>query len=470
MSLKSRLLLRMSAVRFALQLSLLFVVMLTVAGVFLSSFLERQVRNDIDEELEFRAELIAQELGEIASIRELFELWRGAENVDYATSEAFRLNDGRVLGPVNSDVFDQPGFLTLEEDDLLTPEYLLVLYSEFRGFEEFIDDAEEFEFGEIIDPSPWRVYVEELPSGTVAVFTPIDGIEDTLTVIPTILLPTGVILVVSTLLGGAVLGARQQRRMREISDGLQRISRGVLDQPIAPVHSRDDIDDIMLQIDETAERLDVSLQQMRDFSHSVAHELRTPLAKLRAELESPNIDDPNRALDQADELIRIFDALQRIARLKQKPIKGALNRVSLAEIVELIGDLLGDVAEEAGHALSISTSHDVSINGDKQMLLRLVSNLVENAIQHAGERVEIMVETTANGLSVTDNGGGIRAAALERILEPFQHGQFSEGTGLGLALVKAIADYHDAILTICNRPNSEDGLRISLEFPANKKS
>lgn len=456
----------MSAMRFAFSLSLLFVVMLSVAGVFLSSNVDRQVRQDIDDELLLEAELLLEDLQQFETVSELNVLLRDMAEFDFDTVLALRLNSGQVFGPVHDDVFDTLGYATISEDQLFVTDYLHTVFIEFWEFDALPTDAELDEIlQEVVFDAKWRVYVQDFPAGRVAVFLPIDEVEGALLLIPTILIPVGILLVLSSLIGGAILGALQQKRMRRISDGLDRIANGVLDQPIAPARQKDDIDDIMRQVDQTAERLDVSIRQMRDFSHNVAHELRTPLTKLRAALDDPSgKDGQENALRHADELIRIFDALQRIARLKQKPSSGSLSAVDLADIADLMGDLYADVAEDNGQELTVITTHRPAPMGDQQLLTQALSNLVENALRHAGPNARITVETTPDGIRVWDTGAGISAADLARVTEPFQHGQVSAGTGLGLALVKAIADYHSAYLSLSSGQNGVSGLDAQLTF------
>lgn len=469
MSLKIKRFFRMSAMRFSLTISLFFVLTLTAAGLYLSQDFEAQIRQDIDDELVQEAEFLLEELREFENAAEVNALLRDIDRLDFDTILALRLDNGRVYGPVRDDVFDDLGFATLTEDELFVPEYIQALFLEFWEFEAplLFDDADGITF-EPLNDAQWRVFVQEFPSGRVIVFLPISEIEGAIAIIPSILIPVGLILVLVALSAGTVLGALQQKRLKRISDGLDRISNGVLDQPINPARHRDDIDDIMVQVDQTAERLDVSIRQMRDFSHNVAHELRTPLTKLRAALDDPagGAEGLEKALEHADELIRIFDALQRIARLKQKPSANSLSAVNLSEIAGLMDDLYVDVAEDNAQVLRTVCEHEPTPQGDQQLLIQAVSNLVENAIRHAGPEAEIIVETTPNGICVRDTGAGISKDDLARVLEPFQHGQVSAGTGLGLALVQAIADYHGATLDITSGQNGVSGLSVTLTFPS----
>lgn len=462
MSSKIKSLLRASAMRFSLRLSLLFVIMLTITGVLLSAILENEIRQEIDDELELTTLALQHEFEETETPA---SLWRDIDRLNFDTMLAVQLESGRILGPLRSEVFELEGFSTIAEEDLFAPDYLQAIFLEFWEFDEgFSGDFSEDLIAEADFTANWRVYVETFPAGKTAVFLPIDGTEDAIAIIPTILVPVGVILVITSLLGGAILGARQQRRLRLISDGLQRISDGVLDKPIRPDAQRDDIDDIMMQIDETADRLDISIRQMRDFSHNVAHELRTPITKLRAALDDGDAESEQRAIEHADRLIHIFDGLQRIARLKQKPAQGTLTTIEIDSVFALLDDLYSDVAEDRGQSLHFHSVAQPRINGDQALIVQALANLIENALNHAGTGAEIHVETTQTGLRVWDTGHGLDQAELSKMIEPFQHGQVSTGSGLGLALVHAIASYHSAELNISSRTQQVSGLDAQIEF------
>lgn len=458
MSLAARGILRMSAMRNALMLSGLFVIVLVACGIWLVAQIRYEVRRDIDTDL-------------LQSYRELFESgltreellgwFETAEDEFILASEGFMDRSGTLYGPLQSTVFTSPGFRTLSAGDLFQPEMLADLRALAR-------EAGEIDFLPGDTGGDWRVYVGPLVGGQVALFDPITGVEDALALIPRIVLTVCAALVLTTLVAGYLLARRQQNRLDVIHAAISRIGRGDLGQQIAPGAARDDLDEIMQGIDDAAENLGQSIGRMRLFSQNMAHELRTPLARLRAALEStPDSRQTQEALDRTDEVIRTLDAVQRIARLSHKPDPGSFRSVDLAEVAALTEDLFAEVADANGQTLEITCDGAGTVLGDFQLIAQMVSNLVENALRYAGSGAVIRVAAAGRKLQVSDTGPGLPPDQIDRLFEPFerQHGEqdhgAGQGTGLGLALVRTIAEYHGASLTC----RSQAGLGFDIDFP-----
>lgn len=447
-------LLRRSAMRNAFALSGLFIIVLALCGVWMVA----QIRADVRAEIDVQLRLAHEELSDVteAELRRWF-----SENEELAIySEAYRTETGEVLGAVQGSVFETEGFQTLFTEDLFQQKYLKA----FDGLEE---DLEELgEQGTPFESDSWRVYVGPWHNGQLIAFEPIGGVEDALRLIPRIVLTVGIALVLTTLLAGALVAHQQQARLDRIRDGIARIGRGDLGHPMAPAHPRDDLDEIMLGIDKAAAELDGSISRLRHFSQNVAHELRTPLARLRATLED-NPNTPEAALERTDDVIRTFDAVQRIARLSHRPDPGTLSPVALRDVATLTEELFAEVAAENGQRLHLVLEQPATIQGDFQLLAQMVSNLVENAIRYAGPDAEITLHIKDLALSVSDTGPGLHDSA--DMTEPFTRAateQAHQGTGLGLALVKTIARYHGAELTL----TSEQGLTAQIRFPDSARS
>jgi signal transduction histidine kinase len=175
--------------------------------------------------------------------------------------------------------------------------------------------------------------------------------------------------------------------------------------------------------------------------------------------------DLGKAIQKADAVIKIFDAIQRISRLNKHASTERFEPVPLNNIATLMADLYTEVAEENKQSLIVKAESDQTISGDWQLLAQLGSNLVENAMRYAGSGAQITVRTTENIFSVEDTGSGIPREDRLKILEPFYKRdpvRNSEGTGLGLALVKAIADYHKAVITLDD--GEHGGLLVCIKF------
>lgn len=434
--------------RNALALSGLFIIVLALCGLWMIAQIRAEVRDEIDAQLRLAHGDLA-----MASLDELRLWFRDEEEFAYY-AEAYRGTDGTVLGPLRPEIFDQPGFQSLAAPDLFQPRFL-------SAFDRIAEEISAFEGPQdAFDIETWRVFVGPAAGGgQLAVFEPISGVEDALALIPRVMMVVGAALVATTLVAGAVMARLQQARLDRIRAGIARIGQGDLGHPMAPARLRDDLDEIMKGIDDAAAELDGSIARLRLFSQNVAHELRTPLARLRATLEQAP-GTPDAALERTDEVIRILDAVHRIARLSHRPDPGTLTPVALADVVALTDDLFAAVAADAGQSLHVDLQAPAVVQGDFQLLAQMLSNLVENAIRYAGPGARITLRARGRALSVCDTGPGL--SAQQDLTEPFaRNTQSGEGAGLGLALVKTIARYHGATLTL----SSTRGLEVQVSFP-----
>jgi signal transduction histidine kinase len=285
------------------------------------------------------------------------------------------------------------------------------------------------------------------------------------------------IVLILALAGGAVLALSVQRRMQAISGTMSRVSEGELDARIPLRRSGDDIDALSMQVNSALERLAASFESMRQVSVDIAHDLKTPLNRLKLAIEEA-IETQREGGDvtaqlvearaESDQINATFDALLRIAQIESGTRKSRFAPVSLSRTTRDIAEVFAVVAEDAGKSLSTCIEDGVEVLGDRELLMQLFSNLVENAIRHTrdGTAIDIGVATEAGRpvAWVADNGPGIpvgeRGKVLRRLYR-LEQSRTSPGSGLGLSLVKAIADLHDAALELDdNRP----GLRVMLVF------
>ncbi|MIL09955.1 two-component sensor histidine kinase, partial [Salmonella enterica subsp. enterica] len=227
------------------------------------------------------------------------------------------------------------------------------------------------------------------------------------------------------------------------------------------------------------------IDRMRaDFIANASHELRTPLASVAGFIETlrgPARDDPKAREQfleimqtQAGRMARLLDDLLSLSRLEMKPRLDGGQRVDLGSVVTAVVDALAPMADEAKVAVQVKLpDQPVIVTGDRDELLQVVQNLVENACKYGrtGQRVIIELGRDAEGgaeLSVTDFGRGIAAEHIPRITERFyrieaQNGRPEKGTGLGLAIVKHILARHNARLLVQSEPDKET--RFSVHFP-----
>ena len=288
--------------------------------------------------------------------------------------------------------------------------------------------------------------------------------------------------ILGTLLAGALAGlwfaVRGQKRVDLISRGLSQIASGDLDTRITLPKPNDDLSLLSHRINQTTERLSYVMDQMRVQSSNIAHDLRTPLARLRAGIETSLIDLTDRdqpvdadalgaALEQIDHIIGTFNALLRLSRVESGAGKAGFEVVQLDELCDHIAETFAPVIEDAGQSLTAEISNPEQINGDKDLLTQLVANLIQNALRYGADGQRITLQVNGYVLSVVDQGPGIPFAEREKVLQPLyqlEKTRQAEGFGLGLSMVAAIAELHGATLSLSDGHDGV-GLSVTLRFP-----
>jgi signal transduction histidine kinase len=267
--------------------------------------------------------------------------------------------------------------------------------------------------------------------------------------------------------GGVLLGGNFVRRIDTIGRTSRAIMEGDLSARIPVRGSNDEIDQLVIGLNAMLDRIQQLLDGLRQVSSDIAHDLRTPLGRLRQKLEDAREHASTTAeyqaateaaLGEADSLLEIFSALLRIAQIEAGAQKSGFSDVNLSELMRSIAEAYEPSAEDSRHRLEVEIADGVTITGDRQLLAQLFSNLVENALTHTpdGSTVRLALGSTAGGFEaeVADNGPGIPATEREKVLDRFyrlDRSRTTKGSGLGLALVKAIATLHGLSLRLEDR-------------------
>lgn len=315
----------------------------------------------------------------------------------------------------------------------------------------------------------WRVMITEDNQGTpILVALPIEDSEDALNLLSGILWSTAGLVLLIALLLGITAGLLAQRRLVRINGALGRLATGDLGARTGVETASDDLDDLARQLDVTASELERLVTQTRHLSASIAHDLRTPLARLRAQLEMlPEGEERGAALEEAGRLSGIFDTIMRVARIEATQGEDGFESIDLTEFIADIEDIFGPVVEDAGKKLVLQNSDQGSVMADRQMLIQAIANLIQNAIVHGGDEITLFAKKTGQyqEIGVADNGEGVPEEQYDEIIKPMVRldtARKTDGTGLGLALVRAVADRHRAQLQLSkNRPS---GLRATMKF------
>ncbi len=286
------------------------------------------------------------------------------------------------------------------------------------------------------------------------------------------------ITLVLALGGGIAMSRSMLRRLEVINETSREIMTGDLSRRIPVRGSQDEFDELVNHLNAMLDRISVLMEDVRRVSDSIAHDLKTPLTRLRNDLEilKGNTDDDSaarenaeQALLEADGLLSTFNALLRIARIESGHRRAGFTEVSLADLVRDVAEFYDPLAEENGLSLSLAIESEPVIRGDRDLLFQALANLLDNAIKYtpAGGAVTIrvQVDTAASRIVITDTGPGIAHDQRDMVFQRFyrvENSRSAPGSGLGLSLVGAVAKLHDAqVLLQDNGP----GLRAVLAFP-----
>jgi signal transduction histidine kinase len=266
-------------------------------------------------------------------------------------------------------------------------------------------------------------------------------------------------------------------RIESINATSRAIMQSGLDQRIPLRGTHDEWDRVAENLNLMLDRIETLMAEVKQVSDNVAHDLRTPLTRMRGRLEKAYHGRRDSADDQSligetiadlDAVLRIFSSLTRIAQIETQQRKGAFRSVNLVEIAGEVVELYDAAAEPDGTRLTVVGERQVLVTGDRDLIFDAIANLVDNAIKHgrAGGHVVVTNETIDGSpvVSVADDGPGIPADQHEHVFKRFyrlEQSRYTPGNGLGLSLVAAVARLHGGRIEM--RDNSP-GLKFMLWF------
>ncbi len=279
-------------------------------------------------------------------------------------------------------------------------------------------------------------------------------------------------------IGGIVLSRRVMKRLEAINTTSREIINGDLSRRITLQHSGDEFDSLAGNLNAMLDQIEELMEGVRRVSDSIAHDLRTPLARLRNRLELLRAEqekthqDPTlaeQAISDADGMLQTFNALLRIARIETLQHREAFKKIDLGTLLHDVIELYEPLAEEKGQSLSLQANTTVYIQGDRDLLFQSMANLLDNAIKYTPPqgRIEITLGKQADSgwIIITDSGPGIPEAERLQVFKRFyrlEKSRTTPGSGLGLSLVAAVARIHGMTLRL---EDNQPGLRVRCEFP-----
>jgi signal transduction histidine kinase len=284
------------------------------------------------------------------------------------------------------------------------------------------------------------------------------------------------VLMIAGLLIGLITRRALLARIHSIRQTISAIIHGDLKHRL-PTHLNDDeLDTLSRTINGMLDQIELLVHGVRNVSNSIAHDLRTPLAELRSRLEELSLVRPSTeetyaeidgAVTDVDRVIRIFDALLRLAEIDAGMRRSGFVSLDASDLAANAVEFYEPAAELRGIELTFRSDEPLAVAGDPVLLAQALSNLIDNALKYAPQNGAIEVaarklsDTTAE-ISVSDNGPGIDDAEKLKVVERFYRGDASRGTpgvGLGLSLVQAVAKLHGSPLHLSDQ---HPGLRVAL--------
>jgi signal transduction histidine kinase len=299
-------------------------------------------------------------------------------------------------------------------------------------------------------------------------------------------------------IGGVVVARRVLARVDGMADTARSIMEGDLQGRLRVAGTGDEFDRLALNLNAMLDRIGELMTGLRHVSDNIAHDLKTPLTRLRNRAEEAlrtagTKEEMRGALDgvieEADNLIRVFNALLMIARLEAGQVRESMGPVDVSDIATDVGELYEPLAEDAGLSLQVDVSAGVSITGNRELIGQAVSNLIDNAIKygapaspaaaaggHSGPdaasamasptiKLSVMQDQGRALITIADHGPGIPAEERTRVLERFVRldgSRTQPGFGLGLSLVAGVARLHHGQLLL---DDNGPGLKITLALP-----
>jgi signal transduction histidine kinase len=297
------------------------------------------------------------------------------------------------------------------------------------------------------------------------------------------------LVVVLGLAGGFFVSRRVLSRIDAMTATAQTIMAGDLAGRLPVAGTGDELDRLADHLNAMLERIEALMRGLKEVSDNIAHDLKTPLTRLRNRCEqalrgNANVAEYRAALEstiaESDDLIRTFDALLMIARAESGHSRDNMAEFDAAEIARDVGELYEPLAEENGLELKVEASTAAAVRGNRELVSQALANLVDNAIKYAkpngaakdainGAPAEILVKADSEGdrimLTVADHGPGIPEADRGRVVERFvrlEQSRSEPGSGLGLSLASAVARLHGGELKL---EDNQPGLRSIIALP-----
>jgi signal transduction histidine kinase len=278
--------------------------------------------------------------------------------------------------------------------------------------------------------------------------------------------------------GGALMSRSTIGRIDAVNRTSREIMKGDLTRRVPTAGTGDEFDQLAENLNSMLDRIETLMLGIRQVSDNIAHDLRSPLTRLRSRLEMARMGDLDstrartlieETIAEADTLLSTFNALLRIAEIEAGRSRAGFGDVDLSAVTGDVVELYEPLAQERKQELTTEIDGDLAITGDRHLLSQAIANLIDNAIKYTpeGRAITVTLKASPHGpvLRVADGGPGIPAEFRDKVLQRFfrlEASRSTPGSGLGLSLVAAVAHLHDAKLQL---DDNKPGLIVTISFP-----
>ena len=293
----------------------------------------------------------------------------------------------------------------------------------------------------------------------------------------------GALTVVIGIVIGLIFSSSLMRKVDAMNKTARAIRRGDLSRRIPLTGAGDEMEQLAQNLNDMLDQIERLMNGMKEVSDNIAHDLRSPLTRIRNRLTSA-LDSEGEELRgelqatlfEAEEMIATFNELLSIARIESGEVQANKENIDLAVLASEVVELYEPAAVEAGFSLKLTSKSVAPIMGSRALISQAIANLLDNAIKYSegGKDIEVIVNMNRRGqvfLGVSDNGPGIPEDKHDHVIQRYarlEDSRTTPGNGLGLSLVAAIAKAHNADLKLgfTNPDSDRPGLKVMIRFPS----
>lgn len=287
-----------------------------------------------------------------------------------------------------------------------------------------------------------------------------------------------VIMVLLAFLGGLILSRSTVRKIERINQTAKSIMSGDLSRRVPLTSRNDDFDQVADNLNQMLDRIQMLMEDVRRVSDNIAHDLRTPLARLRQHLEAARLQEEptsksainlEQSIKEADSLLATFNALLRIARIEAGQVRAGFSKIDFHTLLQDIVEFYEPLIEEKHQTLETNLQTNIKSQGDQNLLFQAFANVIENAIKYTSDRghlsLSLMRLRSELVITIADNGPGIPEPEQDKVFRRFyrlDQSRGSPGNGLGLSLVSAVVALHRGTIRL---QDNAPGLRVIIRLP-----